>query len=178
MFRSIALACAVMILACCTQSQAAEPAQPPAANSAEAHAQEMLSHMIGHWELTGTLAGAQTVHDVDATWALQRKYVEIREVSHERGADGQPAYEAIIYVGWLNDHYVCFWFDNTAVAATDVRCEASGATANVIPLQFRNGQGELIFLNTFSYQPAADTWTWAMDNPDGTAFGRVTLRRH
>jgi hypothetical protein len=181
MLRSIAMLCAVIVLANCTPTRPTELAPATHVTTSDMHAQEMLRRLIGRWQLSGAIAGENTVHDVSATWALQHKYVELREVSRERGDYGEPAYEAIIYLGWLHDHYVCFWFDNTDVASTEVRCEASAGAPNVIPLEFRNGQGELIFLNTFEYQPEADTWTWLMESPEGGAretFGRVTLRRH
>lgn len=178
MLRFLGIASALMVLACCAQSQA--EMRPAQVAPAETHARQMLAQMVGRWELSGVIAGENTTHDVVATWALQRKYVEIREVSRERPANGEPAYEAIVYVGWLRDHYVCFWFDNTDVAATDVQCQASATSPNAIPFVFRNGQGQTIFFNTFEYQPVADTWTWRMESPQGAGretFGLVTLRR-
>jgi hypothetical protein len=119
------------------------------------------------------------VHDVEAAWVLQGNYVRITEVSRERDDNGRPAYEAIVFVGWLDDHYVCTWLDNTEVASGEVAC-AAAPTADAIPFEFRDAQGALIFTNTFAYNRAEDTWEWRLDNiRDGAAdpFARVTLRR-
>jgi hypothetical protein len=141
----------------------------------------MLERMIGRWVLTGEIAGAATVHDVEATWALQSNYVRITEVSRERGENGLPAYEATIFVGWLAsaDRYVCVWLDNTEVASGEVTCLAPQA-ADAIPFEFRDRQGDLIFTNTFSYDRTDDSWQWRMVNTtEGRedVFGVVTLHR-
>lgn len=56
--------------------------------------------MTGHWVLTGTIGKAQTTHDVDVDWVLNRQYIRIHEVSREKDAGGGPAYEAWIYLVW------------------------------------------------------------------------------
>lgn len=160
---------------------AARPAAvaAPASANRDAQAQEMLGRLTGRWRLTGSIAGEHTVHDVEAAWVLQRSYVRIAEVSREKDKDGRPQYEAIILVGWLRDHYVCFWFDNTEVASGDVTCSARDAPDS-IPLEFRNRSGDLILTNTFTYDRSAETWRWRMDNirPSGPVlFGDVILRR-
>jgi hypothetical protein len=110
---------------------------------------------------------------------LQGNYVRISEVSRQRGDDGQPIYEATVFVGWLRDHYVCIWLDNTEVASGEVTCSAADAQDS-IPFEFRDAQGSLVFTNTFAYHRADDTWEWRMDNirnGAATPFARVTLRR-
>lgn len=52
----------------------------------------LLEHMTGHWVLRGTIAKKPTVHDVDAAWVAQHRYLQIHEVSREKNADGQPQY--------------------------------------------------------------------------------------
>ena len=105
--------------------------------------------------------------------------MRIDEVSRERDAHGPPAYVATIFVGWLQDHYVCFWFDNTGVASPAVTCTAPFAQ-DTIAFEFRNAEGALFFTNTFAYNRAADTWSWRMVDVEGgrtDTFGTVTLRR-
>jgi hypothetical protein len=147
--------------------------------AAGARPKDMLSKLVGRWVLTGVIAGERTVHDVEATWALQQTYVRLEEVSREKGANGAPAYEATIFIGWAKDHYFCIWLDNTEVASGDVTCSAAD-TPDAIPLEFRDGKGALIFDNTFTYRSADDSWEWRMVNVrDGAkeTFGIVTLRR-
>lgn len=184
MFRLVVTGVAALALSACAQAgevgaraQLETAASTP--DAASAGSQELLNRMAGRWVLTGTIAGQETTHDVEADWTLQRTYMRINEVSRERGDNGLPAYEATIYVGWLNDHYVCIWLDNTEVASGEVTCTAA-ETPDVIPFVFRDAQGRIIFINTFTYDRAVDSWEWRMDNiRDGqpVTFGLVTLRR-
>jgi hypothetical protein len=179
MFRRFLIAMGTMLLIGCAQTQTLRTSPPdePAASASRSDA--MLNKLVGSWQLTGTIAGQGAVHDVDAEWTLQRNYVRINEVSREKGDNGLPAYQATILIGWLDDHYVCFWFDNTEVASGDVTCRAA-ETSDSLPFEFRDAEGDLIFTNTFTYDGANDTWRWRLDNiQDGASemFGDVTLRR-
>src|SRR5262252_3337504 len=72
---------------------------------------DLLDRLVGHWTLSGTIAGQETKHDVDAEWVLNHQYVKIHEVSHERDAAGRPRYEANVFIGWhaVQKRYVCIW---------------------------------------------------------------------
>lgn len=142
-------------------------------------APDLLDRLVGHWVLTGTIAGQNTVHDVEASRVLQGNYVRISETSRERDAHGRPQYEANIYVGWLRDHYICVWLDNTEVASGEITCAAAPAP-DAIPFEFRDRAGALNFVNRFVYHRADDSWEWQMDNIRGgqpVPFARVRLRR-
>lgn len=184
MFRATFVALMAIVISACA-NQGSPLARPLETTSnvpvVSSPASPLLERMIGRWILTGEIAGQATVHDVEARWVLQGKYVRITEVSRERGEDGLPAYEATIFVGWLDsaERYVCLWLDNTEVASGEVTCLAPVA-ADTIPFEFRDRAGDLIFSNTFSYDRAEDAWQWRMVNTSGgreNVFGVVTLRR-
>ena len=75
----------------------------------------LLDHMTGKWILRGTIDGKQTTHDVVVEWVLGHQYIRLHEVSREKQASGQPAYEAIVFVGWdqPSSQYACLWLDST-----------------------------------------------------------------
>jgi hypothetical protein len=155
------------------------PAAASAQDRGNTAASDLLDRLVGHWVLTGTIAGQNIVHDVEASRVLQGNYVRISETSRERNGNGQPQYEATIYIGWLRDHYVCLWLDNTEVASGEITCAATAAP-DAIPFEFRDRQGALSFVNRFVYHRADDSWEWRMDNiRDGqpVPFARVRLRR-
>jgi len=79
----------------------------------------LFPRLVGNWVLRGTIAGRQTVHDVDFEWLLGREYVQMHEVSRERAPNGSPAYEAVVVFGRDpgTGAYACVWMDNTAAAA-------------------------------------------------------------
>ena len=55
----------------------------------------------------------ETTHEVENAWVLGHQYLRIHEVSRDKNADGSPAYEAIVFVGWdqLTSRYFAIWLD-------------------------------------------------------------------
>ncbi len=52
--------------------------------------------------MRGTIARRSVVHDVEADWVLAHHYIRIHEVSREKNTEGQPEYEAMVFIGWNN----------------------------------------------------------------------------
>jgi hypothetical protein len=151
-------------------------AQEPAFND------ELLDRMVGQWLLQGTIAGAETTHDVAVEWVLGHQYIQIREVSREKDAKGAPAYEAIVYIGWdkPSASYACLWLDNTGggglVGQAIAHAKRSG---DEMPFLFHGADGSL-FHTTFAYDKGGDAWRWIMDAEEGgklQPFARVVLTR-
>ena len=151
--RIVCLVCSALF--CCSVA-----AQIPAAPAA------LLNHLAGTWVLQGTIAGKPTTHDVHAEWVLNHEYLELHETSREKNAGGVPAYEAIIYIGWdaKAQQYVCLWLDSTSGDGLSsgilARANQSGDS---IPFVFKLSASDQIH-TTFSYDKAADTWQWIIDN--------------
>ena len=74
----------------------------------------LLNKLTGEWILEGTIEGKETVHDVDVKRVLNGQYIQLNEVSREKGEKGNPLYEAIIYIYWqeAKQQYACLWLDN------------------------------------------------------------------
>ena len=142
----------------------------------------LMNHLAGRWTMAGTLGGKQTIHDVEATWVLKHEYIQFHEVSRERGANGGPAYEAIVYLSWhvKTSEFMCLWLDNTAGGGLSPEGIAHGTrSGTTIPLVFTLSTHESLH-TTFAYNPAADTWRLTIDDvTDGKAdrFGDVRLSR-
>jgi hypothetical protein len=141
-----------------------------------------LDRMVGTWLLRGTIAGAQTTHDVDVAWVLGHQYVRLHEVSREKDPQGRPAYEAIVFIGWdaTQRRYACLWLDSTGGGGLAAHAIAHAERrGNEIPFVFTiPGAGP--FHTTFVYEPATDTWRWLMDGEEGgrrQPFARVQLTR-
>jgi hypothetical protein len=154
-----------------------EPAFADSTNQSD----RLLDRLVGRWVLSGTIAGKKTMHDVSAEWVLNHGYVRLHEVAREKDLAGAAAYEAIVFISHdpSSGDYSCLWLDSTA--SWGLSAEAIGrakANANSIPFVFKDPDGHVSFENTFSYNPAADTWGWSMDNIRNgkhEPFGRVTL---
>lgn len=151
----------------------------------------LMNHLVGRWTMTGTLGGKQTAHDADARWVLNREYVEFHEVSPERRADGTPAYEAILFLGWhaKTNEFMCLFLDNTMGGGLSPEGIARGKrSGNAIPVVFACRSGECppglseheSLHTTFDYQPSTDTWRLTIDDVNGgntDRFADMTLTR-
>jgi hypothetical protein len=142
----------------------------------------LIDRMAGNWILTGTIGGAQTTHDITATWVLAHQYLQVHEVSRKKDSTGQPAYEAIVYFGWdepLNQ-YACLWLDITGGGGLSAQAIGHARrNGNEIPFLFKSPDGSL-FHTTFVYDKTTDTWQWLMDGEENgklQPFARVTLKR-
>jgi len=164
---------AVIALAAAAGMQA--PAQTPAAPP-------LFDRLPGRWLLTGTIDGKQTTHDVDADFVLNRGYVRLHEVSHEKDAKGAPAYEAFVYISVdpKTGQYNCLWLDNTSNAGLSNEGIGHGMpVGNTIPFLIKPAGGE-VFHTTFIYDPPTDSWRWELDgetNGRREPFARLTLKR-
>ncbi len=154
----------------------------PALAQQQAFQDALLDHMIKKWVFHGTIAGKETTHDVVAEWVLGHQYFQLREVSREKDAKGQPAYEAIVIIGWdqPSSRYTCLWLDSTGGGG--LTGEAVGharRSGDEIAFLFKGGDGSL-FHTTFAYSKGAGTWRWLMDGEENgkrQEFARVTLTK-
>lgn len=142
-----------------------------------AFADSLLDRFVGTWVLRGKIEGETVTHDLAAEWVLQHQYVRFREVARERDAQGRPAYEAEVYIGWdaRANQYVCVWLDVFGGISMPSfgRAKRGG---DAIPFLFRNQDGRVVFQTTFAYQRARDSWEWQMDNV-GENGGRAPFAR-
>ncbi len=144
----------------------------------------LMDKLTGDWVMTGTIGKQAVTHDVHVDWILKRQYIRIHDVSRERDADGELAYEAWIHIVWdkENAEYAVMWLDNTGT--TNFAAEGVGhgkPKGDRIPFVWKNADGSGIH-NTFAYDRASDTWSWTIDNVDKSGkpspFARVTLKRN
>ena len=153
-------------------SSAAYAQQPPMQDT-------LLDHMTGRWVLQGSVAGKETTHDVEAVWVLNHHYVRIHEVSREKNAHGQPAYEAEVYIGWdqAAGEYVCLWIDVWGGAGPGTIGRAASGRHEIAFL-FRDANNAVDFHTTFVYNASERLWSWVMDNDTGgklSPFARLTM---
>ena len=144
----------------------------------------LLDRFAGQWVLTGTIAGQQTTHDVTAEWVLDQHYLRFHELARETDpVTGGPAYEAIVILGWdePTEGLACLWLDSTGGGGL-----TNGVIGYAVPDDetlawvFAGGDDEGVIHNTWTYDRAADTWSWTIDIERGgeqSNFAEVELRR-
>ncbi len=140
----------------------------------------LLDELQGNWVIAGTIAGAQTTHDLTADWAINHHYLRLHEVSRERERDGHPKYEATIYIGWNRKtaSYGCVWLDDYGGLSTQSIGVATKG-GDRLPFVFTNPDGSLT-RTTMAYSPGAKSWTWTIDEDRAgtlSRFATVTLSR-
>jgi hypothetical protein len=150
----------------------------PVTAKAQSLQDPLLDHMTGQWVLQGTIAGGATTHDVVAEWVLNHQYVRLHEVSREHNDKGQPAYEAIVFIGKDElSGYACLWLDSTGNGGLSAQGIAQGKrTGDEIAFLFK--VKDSIFHTTFVYSKSTKTWQWIMDDEQGgklQPFARVKL---
>ena len=142
----------------------------------------LLDHLIGKWILEGSIDGKETTHDVISEWVLDHQYVRLHEVSREKNAKGQAAYEAIVFIGWdqSSSQYACLWLDSTGGGGlSDPSIGHAKRNGDEIAFLFKGKDGT-IFHTRFVYSRGADTWQWLMDGEEGgklQPFARVRLTK-
>ena len=126
---------------------------------------QLLEQLVGRWVLRGTIARQSVVHDVQADWVLDHKYVRIHEISRSKGADGKPEYEAMVFVTWNNSsqQYSCGWLDILGGLTIESIGVASPKQTE-LPFIFKNEKGEVTLTNVFVYNGKDHSWAWRIDN--------------
>ncbi len=142
----------------------------------------LLDRLTGSWILQGTIARQQTTHDIEAEWVLNHEYLRLHEISREKNAAGQPAYEAIILIEWndASSEYRCLWLDSTGGGGLLVPTARGKRGVDEIVFLFRDKDTDSGVNTTFAYSKATDSWNWLIDNNDAgklTSFARVKLTR-
>jgi hypothetical protein len=140
---------------------------------------QLLDHFTGNWVLQGIIMGKENTHDIAAEWVLGHQYLRIHEVSREKDSQGQPDYEAMVFVGWDQPagDYVCAWLDTYG-----------GMGPSTIGHGKREGDGihflfkdkDSVFHTRFIYHPETQNWEWQMDSEEKGAlkpFLRAKLTR-
>ena len=130
----------------------------------------LLDKLTGNWLLRGTIDGQLTTHDIDVAWVLDHQYIQIKEVSREKGASGKPLYEAIVYISFdtTAKQYSCLWLDNTGNSGLSASA-VGHAKPNGDKLTFLFQGPGYTFYTTFDYNRMDNTWQWFMDNEVGGA---------
>jgi hypothetical protein len=153
-----------------------------AAGQETARKDPLLDRLAGSWILRGTIAGHESTHDVEAEWVLGHEYLRLHEISRERNAQGQPAYEAIIYIEWVEalQEYKCLWLDSTGGGGLAAPMGTGERLNDSIGFVWRDKEKDSGVNTTFGYRKGTNSWSWVIDNIEGdkvTVFAHGKLTR-
>jgi len=186
---ALALAVGILVLAGCSSARRPAALDSKAGPGAGIEildapaAEALLDHLVGKWVLRGTIDGKETTHDIDAERILNREYVRLHEVSRDRMADGTPACEAIVLIGWSqrSRDFSCLWLDSTSGGGLSANTIIGHAkpSRDTIPFVFKFAGGNS-FHTTFIYATTTGTWQLMMDDEEGgkvQPFARARLTK-
>lgn len=131
-------------------------------------ADTLLNRLTGKWLLKGDIAGGHVEHDVTAEWVLGHQYLQIKEISREKQANGQSTYDAIIYITFdaAHNQYDCLWLDNTSNAGLSNGIIAHAKKdPNQLALLFKYNDHSY-FHTTLTYNVSNSSWSWLMTSED------------
>lgn len=141
----------------------------------------LLDHLAGKWVMQGSVGKQAVTHELDAQWVIQHRYLRFYEVSGDKNADGEPQYEATVFIGWnaKTNRYACVWLDVYGGLTTESVGVAT-AKENELTFVFKDEHGEITFTNTFIYNPKTNTWENRLDNivkGEAKPFARFQLTK-
>lgn len=170
--RLVLIFCCIVLLPLSIPSAAQETTQDPTA---------LLDHLAGDWVLAGTLGGKESTHDIQADWVLNREYLRLHEVSREKKANGDLAYEAIVFISWeaKAQQYTCLWLDNTTGGGLSVPVARAKRDKYSLPFVWVLSPADSLH-TTFTYDKGSDTWKLTIDdvkNGKADRFADVTFTR-
>jgi hypothetical protein len=143
----------------------------------------LLDRLIGTWVLRGDIAHKAVTHAVKVQWVLAHQYIQVRETSQSKTADGAPDYDAIVYIGWNPDlkQYTCLWLDSTGGnGLVGWALGHADADASKLAFLFSDNNGDPSVHNTFEFDRTTNTWRWTIENVDKgqlKPFANVKLTR-
>lgn len=144
-------------------------------------ADPLLDNLVGNWSLTGKIGARDAAHDVTVEWVLHHQFLRIHECDPKQphALSGPLPYEAMVFVGY--DHqekkYVAHWLDIFGGRFSETLGYGT-RVGDSIKFTFDYPDGP--FHTNFTWQPAARTWQWHMEQQKaGTwkTFGDMTLTK-
>jgi len=166
------LAALVLATVCASMLSAQNgPNQQPPVQS------DLLDQLIGSWDVTGTVRGAQVHERAEAEWVLGHQFLRI----HRKQIDG-PA-ESVVHVGFdtVLQRFVAFRLDNLGGARGGETLGYGRQTADKLQFNFEYPTSQ--FRETWSWDAKEKTWQFLVENrrkdsksANFDTFSTLTLR--
>jgi hypothetical protein len=155
----------------------------PSRLSAQAPAEwrdDLADHLVGTWNLQGSVMGRDAHHEVDAEWVLSHQFLRIHEKTEAAAPGSEQRYEAIWFLGYdpVSERYVLHLLDVFGGRFSET-VGYGVRDGNAIRFVFEYPDGP--FHTVFQWFPEKQTWQWLMAQKDKdgkwTTFGDLKLTR-
>ena len=158
-----------LLLLACAGAAGAQQRSPAGMDS-------LLEHLVGRWEMSGTVRGEPATYDLVVTRVLGGRFVEL----HMTDVHQPPAYEARVFIGVdsARSCYVVHWLDAFG-APYSIPHGVGTATGDTIRFGFAYADGP--FRDMFVYAPRTGGWYFRLESGDSIGswrlFAEYQLRR-
>ncbi len=145
----------------------------------------LLDQLVGHWQVTGTIAGRPADQTCDAEWILNHQFLRLRFLGAEPaappGGKARLRYEALVFGGFsrMLEHFVMHWLDVygghfSQTLGFGERVDDGRAIRFVF-------KGDGLLHNTLTWDRASKKWSMVIRQKDSqgkwTTFGDTTFTR-
>lgn len=130
---------------------------------------DLLDHLVGKWDMTGSVHGRPTKQTFEAEWVLHHQFVRIYEKSEENIAGTTTPFEALNFIGYdkKNRRYVFQSMSVWGGGAPDALVYGQ-RTGNEINFEVFV-EGKLEGNVRFIWQPESRTWHYVTGRTNNVA---------
>jgi hypothetical protein len=120
---------------------------------------DLIANLEGQWRIARQIRGTTVHNAARAAWVLNHQFLQL----HMKDVADPPQYEAIVLIGYVysDKQYVAFWTDTFGAKFAGV----GRGTRNGHTVEFRFGEPEVTFFNTFTWFPERREWVFRMESP-------------
>jgi hypothetical protein len=126
---------------------------------------DLVDHMVGTWQLRGSVMGREAHHSVEAEWVLNHQFLRIHETTEVGAPASEKRYDAIWFLGYdpVSERYVLHLLDVFGGRFSET-LGYGVRDGNAIRFVFEYPDGP--FHTAFQWSPEKDTWQWQMTQKD------------
>jgi hypothetical protein len=126
---------------------------------------DLLDHLLGRWDMNGTVLGRDAHHALEAEWILNHQFLRIHEKTRADAPKSEQPYDALWFLGYdsVSDRYVLHLLDTFGARYSETLGYGI-RDGNSIRFVFEYPDGP--FHTAFLWSPADDSWRWKLEQKD------------
>lgn len=149
LLRAILRICSILpIVALCGSMLMAQ------APSARTFQDDLLDHMLGTWQLTGTVSGKPDKQTLEAEWVLGHQFLQLHQ--KDLAKTGPFTFEELLYIGYDKDRKLYVAHILTVFGGGDAPVGSGNRSGNELSLVFERPNGTIAY--RFTWRPDSNTW--------------------
>ncbi len=126
---------------------------------------DLASHLVGTWQLEGTVTGRAAHHTVTVQWALGHQFLQIHEVTSPNAPVSESRYDALWFLGYddVSERYVLHLLDMFGARYSETLGYGT-RDGNELRFVFEYPDGP--FHTRWRWVPESRSWEWHLEQKD------------